>query len=295
LYVVSRYRDRLEPYVALGLPSHEVVQRALDKRCLALQAAAIGIATPDAQVCEGLQAALAAGRKFGYPVLVKPVVAIAEADGRLLRHSSRLAMDETALRAFAQELGACIVQQRVRGSVVSIAGVQTDRGMLGSVLVRHHRTWPPNAGSASFVESMASDPELTERVGALVAAFGWRGLWQLQFIERADGVLHAIDFNPRPYGCMGVAAAAGVPLASIWCASLLGETPRPAIGRAGVRWRMEDSDARNILWRQAILAALPRPRTAHAYFRVRDPLPLLVRAVQLGRLGRRRREDHGSS
>lgn len=298
LYVASCYRARIEPHVALGLPTHQAVRRALSKACLATEAAAVGIATPAARVCSGPREALATAREYGYPVLVKPLEAVVDSGGRLTHHSSRLAVDEPGLRRLQAELGTCIVQQRIRGVVVSLAGVLTGAGMLGSVLARHRRTWPPDSGSASFVESLRPDAELTHRVQALVEAIGWRGLWQLQFIERADGVLHAIDFNPRPYGCMGLAQAAGVPLTSLWCASLLGETPKPMTARPGVRWRMEDSDARNILWqwrhghrRTALRAALPEPRTDHAFFRRRDPVPLLVRAAQLGSMSRRRMGD----
>ncbi len=298
LYVVSRHRARLEPHVSLGLPSHQAVLRALSKDCLASEAAAVGIATPAATICSMPREALAAAREYGYPVLVKPVEAVVDAEGQLTRYSSRLAADESALRSLQAQLGTCIVQRRILGTVVSLAGVLTDGGLLGSVLARHHRTWPPEAGSASFVESIAPDAELTQRVRALIEAIGWRGLWQLQFIEGADGVLHAIDFNPRPYGCMGVAQAAGVPLTTLWCDSLLGEMPTPVTARPGVCWRMEDSDARNILWqwrlghrRGALRAALPRTRTTHAYFRWRDPMPLLVRAAELGSLRRRRVRD----
>lgn len=302
LYVISRHRGRLEPFVTLGLPSHDAVQRALDKDRLAVAATAAGIATPAAAVCDGPREAAAAAHAFGYPVLVKPKLAVAERAGQLLHDSTGLAANETQVREFQRQLGVCIVQQRIIGPVVSLAGVSTDRALLGSVLIRHHRTWPPRAGSASFVESIDADPGLNGRVQALVQAIGWRGVWQLQFIEGADGVLHAIDFNPRPFGCMGVAEAAGVPLMALWCDFLLARRPSPTTApvaaRPGVRWRMEDLDARNILWqlrrgceREAFLATLPRRGTAHAYFRWRDPLPLVMRAAELGARRWRRSVD----
>ncbi|MGI8557744.1 MAG: hypothetical protein ACR2ND_05470 [Solirubrobacteraceae bacterium] len=288
LYVVSRYRDRFERYTQLGLPPHDVVQRALNKAVLATEAQAVGMATPESRVCQEPQEALEAARRFGFPVLVKPVETVVEFGGQLLRHPSRLVGAEQALLEIQRQVGTCIVQRRVEGNVVSLAGVFTAEGVLSSVLVRHHRTWPPQAGSASFVETIALDATLTDRVRALADAIGWRGLCQLQFVEGPGGVLHAIDFNPRLYGCLGVAAAAGAPLAAIWCAALLGETGLRLAGRAGVRWRMEDTDARHALWllsegnyRDAAAAGLPRRGTTHAYYRARDPLPLVFRCAQL--------------
>jgi predicted ATP-grasp superfamily ATP-dependent carboligase len=288
LYAVSLRRDRLMSGVTIGLPGHRIVERALDKSCLATEAERVGLATPEGRVCEGRPAALAAAREFGFPVLVKGVRTIAEAGGRLTRYPTRLVDGESELGMALGQFGTCIVQRRETGDLISFAGVATERGLLASVVSRYHRTWPPVAGQASFLETITPPLDLRERVRALVAAIGWTGLFQLQLIEGAGGIANAIDFNPRLYGSMSIADAAGAPLAALWCAWLLGEDPRPATARPGFRYRMEDMDARHIAWqlrrgdyRRAGRALLPARRTTHAYFQARDPAPLLVRAAEL--------------
>lgn len=288
LYVISLRRDRLIPHVAVGLPDHAVVERALDKACLATEAQRVGLATPEGRVCRNLDDAVETARSFGFPVLLKGVQTIESAGGGLIRHPTRLIADESSLRAAQPQFGSCIVQRRQSGDLLSFAGVATEQGLLGSVVSRYRRTWPPSAGQASFLETISAPGALSGRVRALVDAIGWRGLFQLQLIERQDGATMAIDFNPRLYGSMSIAAAAGVPLAALWCAWLLGEDPQPVTARPGVHYRMEDMDARHILWqlrgadyRGAALALLPRRHTTHAYYRTRDPLPLLARGVEL--------------
>jgi predicted ATP-grasp superfamily ATP-dependent carboligase len=289
LYAISLFRELLESHVRLGLPPHSAVQRALDKTLLADTADAEGIATPPAEVCTGAASALHAARAFGYPVFVKPLVAVTVHGGQLQRHPSRVAQDDDSLLKIQRELGTCIVQRRIEGKVVSLAGVSDQRGIVASVLVRHHRTWPVTAGSACFAETIGSDDELERRVVAMARVIGWHGLWQLQFIEgHEDGILYAIDFNPRLYGCLGIADAAGTPLAALWCASLLGQRPSRRHGRPGVHWRMEDTDARHALWRLrhgdyrgGLRVALPHRHTAHAYLRLRDPIPFAVRSLEL--------------
>ena len=290
LYAISGRRQRIEPHVALCLPSHEVVKRALDKVCLATEAAKVGLSTPEGQVCTNLEEALRTAQTFGFPVLVKGVRTIVEVDGRLVRYPSRLVPNEGALRATQPLFGTCIVQRREQGNVMSFAGVATDRGLLGSVVSRYRRTWPPNAGMASFLETIRPPSSLTERVQALVAGIGWSGVFQLQLIECDHGAIKAIDFNPRLYGSMSVARAAGAPLATLWCGWVLGEDPKPAMARAGVGYRWEEGDVLHIGWqlrngdfRGAAAAAFPRRGVTHAYFRARDPLPTVALAIELGR------------
>ncbi len=228
LYAVSLGRDRLSPLVTMGLPEHEVVERAQDKACLAVEADRVGLAAPEGRECTGLDQALAAARDFGYPVLLKGVHAVVKAGDTLVRYPSQLVEDEASLRDAQPQFGSCIVQRAQDGRLMSFAGVATERGLLASVVSRYRRTWPPAAGQASFLETVTPSRELSERVAALVAAIGWIGVFQLQLIEREDGATMAIDFNPRLYGSMSIAGAAGAPLAAVWCAWLLGEDP-PAV------------------------------------------------------------------
>jgi predicted ATP-grasp superfamily ATP-dependent carboligase len=286
LYAISRRRHRIEPYVALGLPDHGVVERALDRACLTREAEKVGLAGPAGHVCDQIEQALDLARAFGFPVVVKPVGTITEVDGRLVRHSSRLVLHEQALRDAQQYIGKCIVQRQEPGNVISFGGVATERGLLGSVISRYRRTWPPHAGSVCFSETIASPGALTEQVKQLVAAIGWRGLFELELIELEGGKIEAIDFNPRIYGSLTLARAAGAPLVTLWCAWLLGENPKPATARLGVRYRWEDADARHIVWqlrhrdyRGAAVASLPQRGATHAFFQTRDPLPSVARGV----------------
>lgn len=288
LYAVSKHRERLTPLVRLGLPDHDAVELALDKSAVAEHAERAGLAPPEALVCASREQALEAARSFGFPVLVKPVRTVEERDAGLRRLSTVLAGDAHALELAHRRLGTSIVQRRLAGSVVGVGGVATSDGVLGAVYSRYARIWPPEAGSASFSETVSPPPALMAGTDALVRSLGWRGLFQLELIEDLDGTLHAIDFNPRAYGSMGLARPAGVPLASLWCASLIGDRPAPVSGRPGVRYRWEDADARHIRrlvsvgdYRAAARAAAPASGVTHAFMRASDPLPFVARGGQL--------------
>jgi predicted ATP-grasp superfamily ATP-dependent carboligase len=290
LFAISQIRERLSPYVRLGLPSAEVVAGALDRERLGDAARCVDLDPPDEVRCADVLQAVEVAERFGYPVLVKPVSTVIERRGALDRRASVLADDDAALCTAVRSLGDCIVQRRVRGELISFGGVATDAGLLGSVVSRYSRTWPPRAGNASFSETIRPPDGLAERVNALLARLGWTGLFELELIDRGQGRFAAIDFNPRAYGSMSIAAAAGVPLAALWCAWLLGERPHhPRAARVGVRYRWGEADLSNALWRlrgsrrlSALRAIGPKARTTHPYLQLADPAPAAARLIELG-------------
>lgn len=290
LLTVSRHRDRLEPYVTLGLPSREAVERSLDREQLGIEAAQAGLSFPESRGCRTSAEAALAARELGYPVLVKPVQTVVESAGFVDRRSTVLAHDDRAAQSAATAFGSCIVQRRLEGSVVSVAGVATDDGLVGIAVSRYWRTWPPEAGNVCFSETISCPPGLAERVGSLVNGLGWRGMFELELMERPGAGFAALDFNPRPYGSLSLAVAAGVPLPSMWTRWVLGGDPTAATPRIGVRYRWEDGDLKHLVWQarrghatSALSIARPRRRVVHAYFRARDPAPLVARAVELAR------------
>jgi predicted ATP-grasp superfamily ATP-dependent carboligase len=290
LLAVSRHRGRLAPHVRLGLAGEDVVERALDKAYLGREAALVGLAPPEGPVCTGAEEALSAARELGFPVIVKPVHTVVERAGAMIRSSSLLARDPDTVASAARALGRCIVQRRVDGRVISFAGVASGGRLLATAVSRYLRTWPPEAGNAAFSQTIPSPAGLAERVRELVARLGWEGMFELELIEQGDGRVAAIDFNPRIYGSLSLAVAAGVALPTIWCARLLGEPTAGSLQRDGARYRWEDGDVRHAAWRlrhgglgSALAVLRPRRDVTHAYFRVRDPGPCLARGIQMAR------------
>ncbi len=295
LLVLSRYRDRLRPHVTVGLPDHRLVERALDKACLIREAAQVGLDAPDARVCATGLEARAAAASLGYPVVVKPLHTVLSSGDATRRLASRLAWTPETVEAHARTAGTCIVQRRLRGPVISFGGAMSREGLLGAAASRYLRTWPPDAGNVSFSETFVPPPALVQQVEALVAGLGWVGMFELELID-VDGAASAIDFNPRPYGSLALAVAAGAPLPALWCDWLMHRSPRTVFARPGVRYRWEDADLRHMASearrgnvRAALAAGAPHRHVAHAYFQLRDPGPAVARGVELTRVTRARR------
>jgi predicted ATP-grasp superfamily ATP-dependent carboligase len=296
LDTLSRERNRIEAHASMGLPPHGAVVASLNKLTLADAAVDAGLAAPETAVCDTADEAVAAAQRMGFPVLLKPVSSLIEVAGVPMRVGSVRVDDPERLAGLAPTYGSpCLIERAEQGSIVSYAGVLADGELLGTAVSRYVRTWYPDAGNVCFSNTIEVDPALTERVMKLLESLHWQGIFELELIERPDGSYAALDLNPRLYGSVGLAIAAGANLPAIWCRSLLGEHPAPATARSGVRYRWEDADFRHALTavRQghpgkgaAIL--MPRRGTTHPYFVGTDPGPFVARTIELMRLLPRR-------
>ncbi len=297
LLAISRGRHRLKRHVRCQLPPHDLVERSLDKLALVSVASQHGLASPFTIACQGKAEAVSATGTIGFPVILKPVRSVFEVDGTRRRIGAVLVRDRCALDgAVAAYGGSCLVQRRERGAVLSFAGVFAEGRMLGKALSRYYRTWRPDAGGASFSQTMEAPPRLEERVKSLLEDLGWEGLFELELIERPDGGHAVIDLNPRPYGSLALAIGAGANLPAIWCEYVLGREPRRAQARPGVFYRCEDADISHALWQARHLRFAAAARTlrlrrgvVHSHFGSRDPGPFLARLLFLARTHRSRR------
>ncbi len=111
---------------------------------------------------------------------------------------------------------------------------------------------------------------------------GYNGIFQAQFSGAT-----LLDINPRVYGSLSLAVAAGVNLPAIWCARVAGSIgPTRLRGRPGVRYRWLEGDVRHVMsaLRQgrvtvtgAVGALAPHLGTAHSIEALSDPGPLVAR------------------
>ena len=159
--------------------------------------------------------------------------------------------------------GRSLIQAPQPGPVYSCAGVLSEEGLVGFACARYLRTWPPEAGNASFARTISPPENLREQVTTLLLEIGWQGLFELELLGRQDGGCMAIDLNPRVYGSMALAARAGAALPAIWCDVLLGRAVTPRVTRPGVSYRWEEGELRN-------LAALIRSGSVRS-FPLRNP------------------------
>jgi predicted ATP-grasp superfamily ATP-dependent carboligase len=286
---ISNHRDVFDDRVRLGMPPREAVDRCVNKAALGDYAARAGIGSPETVACADPDEASATAARLGYPVLLKPRQTVFDDRGQLRQRQSFIAHDEEALRGAVPGFGLpCLLQRFERGALVSIAGVAAGGQLLSIAFSRYIRTWPPDAGPVSFSRTEAPPPDLIGSVSALMRSLDWQGIFELELIERDEGGFAAIDFNPRLYGSVALAARAGAPIPAVWCDWLLKGEADECTARPGVYYRWEEAEARNVLQRlragevgEALAVIRPRRPLARAYLRWTDPGPALGMLVRL--------------
>jgi predicted ATP-grasp superfamily ATP-dependent carboligase len=264
--------------VALSGPSAQLV----DKDLLAARAATVGLRVPVQQTFRTAAELLAAARDLDYPIVVKPAVKLGAGQMPARRVTRR-----EQLSVFNDAPGQLVVQPYEPGPVRAVCGVVSQGRLLAAVHQRYLRTWPPECGVAAAAETVRPDREAEEQLVALL--LGHQGVFQAQFV---GGYL--IDVNPRVYGSLPLAVAAGANLAAIACDAAQGREHEIVRARPGVAYRWREGDVRALAWsvrngRMTPAAAarelLPVRRAAHSVESLRDPVPLLVRLAHAAHRG----------
>lgn len=278
--------------IALGVPSREAVERATDKALLPTLASTAGLQTPRTSKIDRRDCAAKDGLDF--PLIVKPLRSrICQPDGTVSAHSVRYVSTrrqaEEALEALPGGQG--LVQAYIPGQLVSVSGVCWRGEVICAMHQASLRVWPLNAGVSAYAETIVPNVKLDQGVGRLVRAIGWSGLFQVQFIRSTSGEFYLLDLNPRIYGSLALAVAAGLNLPAIWADLLVGRRPDVGGYRVGVRFRHEEKDVPALFQMllnsgsrpRATRALLPKPGTTHAIGSLRDPMPLLTSTVKVVR------------
>jgi predicted ATP-grasp superfamily ATP-dependent carboligase len=271
------HSDLLPPSAQLPYPGAAEVDQLRNKATMKRHAETVGF-RPPATLFDGTAAGLLAA-ELDPPYVVKPLAKASEIAMTTIVESRRAL--ETLLRDVPGH-ERVIAEERVIGQLIAVSLVlDRDGRVVAQFQQRSRRTWPADAGPSSVAVSTAPDPELIERSAALLVDAGFWGLAQIQYLAGQDGVRGPIDVNPRFFGSLPLALAAGANLPVAWHAVATGApVDGPAPYREGVTYRWLEADVlaaihgmpRYLLERQA------HPKTG-AMWSGDDPLPGVVLAT----------------
>ena len=276
------------PRIAFGVPSPESVEQSTNKGLLPKLAAAAKLLTPPTTIVRSDSETVGT---YGFPAIIKPLRTwIPRPDGTMSYHKARYVTTEQAADEAIKAIpgGEGLVQQYIAGTNVSVSGVSWEGKLVCTVHHITERIWPVPSGITAYAKTIPPNAELEQGVGHLLRAIDWSGPFEVEFIRNSRGEHYLIDLNPRIYGSLALAVAAGLNLPAIWVDLLLGRRPSVGSYRVGMRFRQEEHDVRALGWmlvngefRRVLQGLMPQRGTTHAIFALRDPMPLLTSATKL--------------
>ena len=193
-------------------------------------AAEVGLPTPGFEAVRSIDDLESLAERFGFPVVLK---------GNGGTSGSRVAIcnDAQALRSEFERLRDFdpVVEQFIQGDTWLAGGFFVEGKPVRAQFCRKIRTNPPRTGHS--IEIIHDDPQnLRTNFEKIFAALKWNGYASADFILTPDGQFFFLEVNPRPWGAITAAEAAGLDIFSPIAEVFLGLPPKVDLeNRSG--WR----------------------------------------------------------
>lgn len=300
LAVAGRAAD-VRRYLKVALPSLEAIETANATDRLLAVARQVGVPVPATTILPPGQDPVTLADNLDYPVVIK----YREGENLQLPPEYRYAIVRdresflAVYRAMSARQSSPLVQEYVDGDGYGMSALFNQASEpVAAFCHRRVREYPVSGGPSCFCESV-HDERLVDYGLRLLRALRWHGVAMVEFKrDRVSGEYRLMEINPRFWGSLPLAVAAGVDFPVLLYRVARGEGVRPVMDyRPGVRMRYLFQDllsARGYLAREpdrraflmGFLRDLADPRVVDGVFQLEDPRPGLVYALRaLRRLG----------
>ncbi|MEW6308496.1 MAG: ATP-grasp domain-containing protein [Bacillota bacterium] len=295
LFAVATERERVRSVLPVAVVDADTLDTANATDKLLRVAVRAGIPTPHTTwVTEDTQLADVASA-LSYPAVVK----YRRGEELGLGPGDRYAIvqDAEALLAAYSKMHARqsfpLIQDYVPGDGYGVAAVFDAASAPVAVFAhRRLREYPISGGPSTLCESVVA-PDLIEQGVELLRALRWYGVAMVEFKrDRRDGVYRLMEINPRFWGSLPLAIAAGVDVPLALFLVTVGRQVPAMPCRPGVRLRFLLQDMRaaaDIIRRPGGSGFIPRYlleladwRVRHGVFSLGDPVPACAYLARAG-------------
>jgi len=219
---LAKHRERFLPHVHVELVGAETIELAASKVRMARVAEEVGVPVPRSSVPASLAEARQCSRELSFPLVVKPQK---ESRGRSVSYARD---GRELVEAYASFSSAAseppLIQEYVPGQGCGFFATY-QKGVCKRVFMhRRVREYPASGGVSTCAESF-HDARLEEYGRRLLDALGWHGVAMAEFRrDWRDGEFKLLEINPKFWGSLDLALAAGADFPGDLCRMARGET-----------------------------------------------------------------------
>jgi predicted ATP-grasp superfamily ATP-dependent carboligase len=239
LALVER-REALARHVALAVPEAGALARVRDKFELVALARRVGLAGPESHAPGDLAELRQVAARIAYPAVLKPRSGHGGGFVSIVRSADELLARVAAWPAVRDPVydRRPLVQELVPGEVHDV-NVLMRHGEPRAAQTQRRLRMLPAAGGPGILSETTWEPELRDAAVALLRSVGWHGPAQVEMKRDArDGTARILDVNPRFWGTLDLAIAAGVDFPGLTCRLALEGDVEPVFEyRVGLRFR----------------------------------------------------------
>jgi predicted ATP-grasp superfamily ATP-dependent carboligase len=208
--IVSERRSEVQKHTALPIPPHAQLLQAMDKAETAKLAARLDVPVPRSFALKDRGELAQVSSSVNFPVVVKPTVG---SGSRGVRFAANTAELKRLVIELWPKYPHLLVQERIpsHGQGVGAALLfDSSHTPVAGFTYKRLREYPITGGPSTVRES-TRDPRLLEWGIRLLRALDWYGVAMVEFkIDPRDGQPKLIEINPRFWGSLELAIAAGV-------------------------------------------------------------------------------------
>jgi D-aspartate ligase len=223
-WAFAQHEGVLKEHFRLVTPPFATVARLLDKRSLYSACVDVGIRIPWTQFPRDPGELDELAKNTPFPVIIKPRTqvlftlrkGVIASSAETLRCSYeefvRSDRHDAAFLENDPEVGHPMVQEYCGAQPMYCMSGYCDpkRGLFVARAARKLVQWPRQAGVGICFEDVPVNEELANRVRRLCERTGFFGVFEAEFVMKADAHL-LVDFNPRFFGQMGFDSARDLP------------------------------------------------------------------------------------
>ena len=287
IFLISKFHSEFSRRTYLPIPSFEKLQFANRKDKILKLAEDKGIPIPKTWYIDDIKQLYDLKASLPYPVVIKPKISAGAVGVSYPKNSDELIRQYLTIH---QRFPYPLIQERIpsHGNGYGASFLMGKSGdVKASFVHKRLREYPVTGGASTLRESVRHD-DVRDMAHTLLKALDWFGVAMVEFkMDPRDGIPKLMEINPRFWGSLSLAVAAGVNFPYLLFKMSRGENFKPVehyqIGKK-CRWLLP-GDILHFIFNPKRMSLLPDfiyfwdKKTSYDILSLKDPLPILGRML----------------